>query len=215
MIGNICCDPTCRWDFLIGYRYLILDDRFAMESNSAAIDGLLLPNGQAITTVTDRIDTRSTFNGADFGLRADWHSGPWQVRGTARVAFGGTDERANLAGVTTTLDPFGAAGISPTGFLARPSNSGAFRTSQFAVVPDFELKLGYQVCGFMRVSIGYSFLYWSNVARSGDQVNLNINHLEVPALTPPNPFVPAPPLAVIHCTDFWAQGLNVGLEFRF
>ncbi len=221
-IGNIGCGPTGRFDFLIGYRYLTLDDRFGMESTTAATDGLLLAQGTAaLASITDRIDTSSRFNGFDVGLRGEWHWDRLLVRATAKVAFGASDENATLTGQTSLLSPptvafpAGIPTVAPGGFLVRPSNSGTTSTEQFAVVPELGLTLGYQVFDWMRFTVGYSFLYWSNVARSGDQVNLSINRLEVPALTAPTGFTPLQPLATIHCTDFWAQGLNVGLEFRF
>ncbi len=221
MLGNICCDAFGRWDFLIGYRYLSLDDRFSMESTSTAVSPLVSPNGQALTSVLDRINTGNRFNGADFGLKWQYYFfDALSVRATARIAFGASDEGATLAGETSTLsfptrlNPNGVPMTFGSGFLARPSNPGT-HTDQFAVVPEADLSLVYNLCDWMRLSVGYTFLYWSNVARSGGQVDTNINRLEVPALTPPIGVTVLPPLAQIHCTNFWAQGFNVGLEFRY
>jgi hypothetical protein len=219
-IGNITCGPNCRWDFLIGYRYLTLDDKFSMQSTTTAIDGLTLGNLQQVTSIADQINTSSRFNGADFGLRWYWYWDRLMLRANARVAFGASEENASLAGVTSMLsfptaaNPLGVASTGAGGFLARPSNPGT-STSQFAVVPEGDLTLVYQLCDWLRFTVGYSFLYWSNVARSGGQVNLALNRLEVPALSVPTGFAPPPPLAQIHCTDFWAHGINVGLEFRY
>lgn len=212
-IGNITCGPTCRWDFLVGYRYLTLDDRFMMGSTTTATDGLLLGDLQRVTSVTDQINTSSRFNGADFGLRWAWYFDRLTVRATAKVAFGASDESASLSGVTNMLSLTGIPTTAAGGFLARPSNPGA-STEQFAVVPEGDLTFAYQVFDWMRFTVGYSFLYWSNVARSGGQVNLNINRLEVPALSVPTGFA-LQTQPSIRCTDFWAHGINVGLEFRY
>ena len=63
----------------------------------------------------------------------------------------------------------------------------------------------------MRVFVGYDFLYLSDVVRAGDQVNLAVN---------PNPLRgvtggPAQPVFIVRPSDFWAQGVNFGLEFRY
>ncbi len=65
----------------------------------------------------------------------------------------------------------------------------------------------------MRVHAGYSFLYWSEVVRAGDQVDLVVN----PDLLPP-PLPGASPLRPafqFQGTGIWAQGIDLGIEFRF
>jgi hypothetical protein len=66
----------------------------------------------------------------------------------------------------------------------------------------------------LRAFVGYTFLYWSDVARPFDQINFNVNSTRVPTsiLMPSGP--PTLPLT-IRDTSFWAQGINVGIEFRF
>src|SRR5581483_11447508 len=91
-IGNICCDATCRYDFLIGYRYLQLDDRFAMTTSGLTSTGTIT-NGTISnivatdTTVTDRITTGNRFNGFDIGLRGQWFWDRWMLKATAKAAF--------------------------------------------------------------------------------------------------------------------------------
>jgi hypothetical protein len=215
-IGNLCCDATCRLDFLVGYRYLTLDDRFGMTVVSVATDGIPLPNGQLINSVTDTINTSNRFNGFDIGLRGQWFCDCWMFKATAKVAFGATDQSTNLTGLTQSLSPADEPTRIGAGFLVRPSNQGGVSTEQFTVVPECDLAVGFMPCGWMRVTLGYSFLYWSSVVRTGNQVDLNINRLEVPSLVPVTGFqTTAPGQMRLHCSDFWAHGLNVGLEFRF
>jgi hypothetical protein len=60
--------------------------------------------------------------------------------------------------------------------------------------------------------VGYSFIYWSRVARAVDQIDRDVNITQ----QPPGPFVGAPrPEFILRTTDFWAQGLNFGLEWKF
>ena len=63
-----------------------------------------------------------------------------------------------------------------------------------------------------RWTFGYTFLYWSGVARPGDQIQLDVNPSQFP---PPTRTVTARPDFQLHTTDFWAQGLNFGLAYRY
>jgi len=212
-IGNLCCDcNSYRVDFLIGYRYLMLDDRFTMATTTDFPAGDPLGT---VTTVSDSINTTNRFNGGELGLRGEWHSDCWLVKGTVKAAFGDNQEGADFSGLTSFLSPTLGATNFNSGFLVRPSNSGSVTKEAFAIVPEADLAIGYQVGTWLRFTVGYSILYWSNVVRSGDQVNLNINPREVPTLTPPSTLTTITPAPMLKCTNFWAQGLNVGLELRF
>ena len=104
------------------------------------------------------------------------------------------------------------------GYLAQPTNIGSHTRSVFAVMPEVGLTLGYQITRRISVFAGYTFLYVSNVLRAPGQVNRTINPSGVPAITgdPPGPRPgPAQPSFKFQSSDFWAQGLNVGLALRF
>jgi hypothetical protein len=55
-------------------------------------------------------------------------------------------------------------------------------------------------------------MYWSRIARPGDQIDMNVNPTQFQNghLTG----VPAPQFRFIT-SDFWEQGLNIGLDYRF
>jgi hypothetical protein len=64
--------------------------------------------------------------------------------------------------------------------------------------------------------VGYSFLYLSSVVRPGDQIDRVLNVTRIPNFVPGAvPSGPLRPMPLIHDTDFWAQGINFGVEFRF
>ena len=59
-------------------------------------------------------------------------------------------------------------------------------------------------------------MYWSNVVRPGSQINLsNINLSQSQSLGNGVLSGIASPSPLFNRTDFWAQGLNFGVEFRF
>ncbi len=62
--------------------------------------------------------------------------------------------------------------------------------------------------------MGYDFLYWSSVARPGDQIDRTVNSTQIAPRT--GPFTgPARPAFEFKNTDYWAHGVNFGVEFRY
>jgi len=64
------------------------------------------------------------------------------------------------------------------------------------------------------VFAGYNFLYWTHVARPGQQINPVVNSTMTPGSIIP-PFGPVSPIFQAHDSDFWAQGVNLGVGVRF
>jgi hypothetical protein len=59
-------------------------------------------------------------------------------------------------------------------------------------------------------------LYLSSVFRPGDQIDLRVDSRQLPVNGGTTNGSPNPLPAVLYrATDFWAQGVNVGLEFRY
>jgi hypothetical protein len=88
----------------------------------------------------------------------------------------------------------------------------------FAVVPEVGLNIGYRITEGVSVFAGYTFLYTNSVVRPAQQIDRNINPTQSASFegSPPTPLVgPAQPSFKFHDSDFWAQGLNVGLVARF
>jgi len=116
--------------------------------------------------------------------------------------------------------PTGGANVTRTsstqtvgGLFAQPTNIGEYTRNVFAVVPEGDLQLGYQVTSRWRATVGYTFFYMSDVARPGDQVDRTINPSFL--ASPPTLASPARPVFEFKGSDYWAQGLDFGLEFRF
>jgi hypothetical protein len=152
-------------------------------------------------------------------VRGEWRLGRWRLLATQMLALGDMHQRMRINGFLQTNDfnGLGAVQTFPGAYFALPSNIGNYSQDRFAVVPETTLSLGYQVTRRLRVFLGYTFLYMSNVARPGDQMSHTINPSQGPAFTglPSNTLVgSAAPTFPGSQTDFWIQGLNVGIEFR-
>jgi hypothetical protein len=211
---NLCCGCWYRLDALVGYRFLSLNDNVGITENLISSDPaqIVAPLGTNIIVI-DHFHTSNRFHGGDIGLAGEMRWNAWTLGATARIAFGATRERVDISGSTTITVPGFAPVANAGGLLALSSNSGTYTRDVFAVVPEVRLQLGYDLNARTRVHVGYNFLYWSRVARAGDQIDLVVN----PALLPP-PTPGATPLRPAFSfgdTSFWAQGMNVGIEFRF
>jgi Putative beta barrel porin-7 (BBP7) len=210
----LCGDQCYRLDALIGYRYLRLRDQTSIAENLVSTDPLEVaaPLGTQIF-VLDQFETINTFNGGQLGLEGERTWGRWVGGLRATVALGNTHEEVKINGVTDITVPGSPTAAYRGGLLALPSNIGSYSANVFSVVPEISATLGYQITPNFRVFAGYSFLYWSNVARSGQQIDLVVN----PTLLPNNgPQIgPNRPAFQRVETDFWAQGFNVGIDLRW
>jgi hypothetical protein len=206
-----------RIELLGGFRYLNLREKLAFDT---ATPTLPLVNPAGVFQTRDEFATRNSFYGAQLGSRVQYRLGDLFVTLTGKVALGTTQETARIQGVTATnyLDNFGPVQLFPGGYIALPSNSGKFHNGEFGVVPEVNLNAGYLLTRQVRVWVGYNFVYISDVARPGDQIDRAINTSQATSITgvPPAPLTgPIRPAFTFRQGDFWAHGLNFGLEFRF
>jgi hypothetical protein len=133
-----------------------------------------------------------------------------------KVALGDTHQEVSVNGTTDFVDP----GVAPVrqqgGLLALPTNIGVYSRDQFSVVPEIGFNIGRQLTDHLRLFAGYTLLYWTNVVRPGDQIDSGVNPTQLPTATGPSPLVgDARPAFAFHNTDLWAQGINLGAEFRW
>jgi hypothetical protein len=202
--------PAYRVDMLAGYRVLRLDDDLKISDTAT-----LTATGDMVNS-NDEFATRNYFNGVELGLRVEQHVGRWSLESLLKLGMGDTHSIVYINGYTIRT-PSGQSPLSPDagGLLALPSNMGTYGSDRFSLAPELGVTLGCDLTCRLRATVGYTFLYWGGVARPGDQIDLVVNGDQIP---PPNRSRTAPtpqPNFVLHTTDYWAQGLNFGLDYRF
>ncbi len=202
----------CWWrlDGLAGFRYLHFDEQVTIGETFQGVAG---PNAGRMGSLTDHFETNNNFYGGQLGLMGEVRRGPWSLDVTGKVALGTTHESVTASGFQMDVNEFGVP-ITGAGLLVQPSNAGTRSRDVFSVVPEVNLNLGYQVTQRIKVFVGYDFLYWSNVARVGDQIDttLDVNSRVFPISQPAGASRPAP---LLQSTGFWAQGFNAGLQFTW
>lgn len=208
---NLRCNPCGRLDFLIGYRYLNLTDDLNIREDLTGLAGS--PNPGARFVVVDRFRTENQFHGVNLGLAWERRFGGLFLNVRGAVALGNTRTTVDIDGSTTITTAAGAVSQQSGGLLTQPSNIGRYELDRFAVVPEIGVRLGAQLTDNLRVYVGYNFLYWSNVVRTGDVVDLRVNASQLP----PRPNVTGTlfPRFEPRYSDFWAHGVVFGAQVRW
>jgi Putative beta barrel porin-7 (BBP7) len=203
-------DVNLRWnvrrsefvtvDLFAGYRYLHLWDQVRVSNTDTVPAGLFFgtPNPPLLsTTLTDEFRTINQFHGAQVGLATSARLFDRLSFSTRLgVALGATVSDARLSGSGTL------GGVTTAnGLLVTNTNAGRYENTEFAVLPTADAKFGYDLTDWLRLSVGYSFLYWSRVERAGDQID------RTRSLT--RPVYPS------RGTDYWVQGVTLGAEVRY
>jgi hypothetical protein len=199
----------------------------------------VLNNTTTVTTRVDQFDAHNNFYGAQVGAKGEYCWGRLSIRADGKVALGTMDESVNILGgsqvaglsTVTPTQQVALAGIPltvasgapdvvtpivgrlPGGLFAQPSNIGHYSRNAFAVVPEADFKVGYEINSHVRATVGYTFFYMSSVVRPGDQIDRLINPSFL--ALPPTGGAPARPTFQFKSTDYWAQGVDFGVEFRF
>jgi hypothetical protein len=210
---NLFCGCNWYFDAIAGWRLLGLNEALNIHEN-LAVAASTNPNLPAGSTflVSDRFGTTNLFNGGQIGGIFEYRLGRWSVDLRTSVALGGTQQNVSISGSTLSQAPGQQGTLATGGLLAQTSNIGHFSRDIVTVVPEVGINLGYQFTNHIRAFVGYNFLYWSNVVRPGNQVDQAVN----PNLIPPSiPGGPQRPTFDFHGSDFWAQGVNFGLDIRW
>lgn len=202
-----------RWtvNLLGGYRYLQLDESLNIASNSRLFTtitysddmGNILANAGPGSTITvvDHFGTRNQFNGGQLGAYFQYLWNRWSLAASTKLAIGSTYETITIRGDTQVF-PVGDTPVRLGGGNFATLQGGRYATNHFAVAPEAQLNIGYQLTPWLRAQVGYTFLYLSSVARPGQQIdNLfdGVTHPGVPMTS----------------SGWWGQGLNFSLQYRF
>jgi len=217
LIRRALCRTAChRIDLLVGWRYNRLDDKVFFQDSRTVLSG---DTGLTVGTEFeefDRFETENSFHGATIGAISSFCKCRWTFELAMKLALGNNHSQVNIDGQAISRVPLPGGGVqeavTPAGLLAQATNIGSFENDEFAVIPELGVTIGYDVTCNLTATFGYTFIYWSNVARAGDQIDLDLNLSQLA----PGGLVGAPrPAFPWATTDMWAQGLSLGMEYRF
>ncbi|MCE9525095.1 MAG: BBP7 family outer membrane beta-barrel protein [Planctomycetales bacterium] len=175
------CRQSCmsRTDFVTGYQFTRINESLRIASDTQ--------NGSLV--VNDYYGTYNEFHGGVLGVLHDYNYGCVNLMLLARVGLGNMHQTAVALGETN----------GQQGGLYVESNAKVVR-DKFCAAPELSATLGYQFSPCMQIHIGYTMLYWSNVARPEaviDQVRGDNTSI------------------VFRDSSFWVQGVSGGLTVTF
>ena len=202
----LCRDCDSRLDFLTGYHFSRINDDLRISSTRTVTEvGGDIPLG-TVTDVFDKFDVRNEFHGAILGLLHEYDCRCWTWQALARISIGNMRERVIIDGSTRIAVPDQTPTVTAGGLFTGEENIGEFRRSEFTAVTELGLTLGYKWGPCTRLTVGYSFIYWNDVLRPGDQIDPRVGE---------DPSGNQHPRFRFNHGDYWVQGVNLGLIREF
>ncbi len=193
-----------RLDLLAGFRFFQMRDRFHETATSRSI-----PDGGAqLWGLEDNIRTGNAYYGGQVGFTGEVTFGRFFVQARGTIGLGGDDERVRTFGGKLYQTPTLRI-TTPTGLFVQQSNTGSLSRGNFDGAGEADINVGYQLTSWARLVMGYTFLYWADPLRAGDQIETVVNHGQATHPTPAMPTIP------FKGDALWAQGLNAGVELRW
>ena len=203
---------NARIAFIAGPRFLFVEELLLNFVRTRDLPGPGVPGNSY--EFNEHYATDNGFYGGQFGVEWQFRLGPCSLSTAGKLAMGPIFQNLNTrASSRVTEGATGQTFTSPDRSLYLfPSAIGNFSRTHFAVVPEVNAKVGLDFTEWIGMSVGYSYVYISDVIRPSEFVNRsvtlqNVGDLSIipPARTPPS----------FRTTSFWGQGLEVSLLMRF
>jgi hypothetical protein len=194
-----------RLEGLAGYRFFRLADGVAIS------DDWTLTSLQFQTfnvSSYDYFQAKNQFHGGELGLVGTIYRGRWSVELLGKIALGNMHENVRISG-TSFINTLGTTTETENfRLLTQPTNDGSYHRNVFAVLPETNLNLRFDLCCNCRLIAGYNFMYLSQAQRSGKAIDLNVD-------PPPQGPSATQPSFKFRNDDYWLHGVNAGVEFRW
>jgi hypothetical protein len=205
-----------RIDWLIGYRYLRLDEDLLITDlvtlNNPS--GGLIPAGTQIRRM-DQFSSTNDYHAGEFGLLYEVHRGRWAIEGGTKMGIGNMHEAINAQG-SQQINLGGTSGFADVpgagGFLVQPGQNAQHQgRNELALLTESELRVAFAFNDRWRAMLGCTVIYVNRVTRPGDQIDTNLD----PTSFPPAGAGNAPPMQRFTESYLWLFGVNAGVEVRW
>ncbi len=199
---------------MIGYQFYRYDEALRVQQTITPTPGGNFVTGTQIAS-NDNFSTRNEFHGLDLGFRSQFTlMDNLYLELLTKVAVGRLHRDVDIGGNQTVSVP----GINPVtlpgGVLALPSNSGSTSEADWRAIPQVGVTFAWEVRPYLTVRAGYSFIYFNQIVRAGEQVDTTINPNLLPGANSALGGANRPAFNITR-TDMWMQSINLGMEFTY
>ncbi len=199
-------------DLIGGYSHFRIDDSLRLAAENLILDSPpLAPPPGTFRAFRDHEEAKNRFNGGQVGFELSATRGSWMVRSLTKVHLGNMQQTYIGSGRSLS----GLVGNPPPtefddGMFIQSSNDGVAERDVFTFVPEANFKVGYRFRKNVLLSVGYSFIYFDNVALSGDVIDRAING---PLLF--TGVSDSRPAFNFDDSSLWVQGVDLGIVIDF
>ncbi|MBI1915066.1 MAG: BBP7 family outer membrane beta-barrel protein [Planctomycetes bacterium] len=177
--------------------------------------GLAFPTNIGFSTF-DSLTTRNRYYAPQVGVDVEVDCDGVFFTARGKVAVGVMQQIVDVVGQTTPMGfTLPSGGNAASGLLSSPIDQGRRDRTRVAVIPELNLKLGYQFNSTIRTYVGYDFLYLQHVIRPGNLSDLSQSNTQVTVADTTNTINVSQPVIRLRDQDVWVQGINLGVEFRY
>jgi hypothetical protein len=200
-----------RVSYLFGFRHLSLQEGLRYSEMLHDVEGLGQPGN--VFMMDESFRASNHFYGGQFGLGYVGEYGPFRLDVLGKVALGVNNQTVKAHATTQVLEPNGTlTGAIDRGLLVQPSNAGSSTNNELTVLPEFNANFSYELNPYIRLTVGYSILYWPTVIHPERQIDPVVN---MQAIQPRGQVGIARPAPINFSEDIWLQGVSLGVQFSF
>ena len=185
-----------RWDILLGYQGLRLEDRLTIQSNTNDTINVL--------QVKDHFATDNSYDAGTIGLQRFSRWGNWSLDLQFKMGLGNLNRVVTIEGQRSINGT-----IESQGLLARNTNAGVYDDDTFVVSPEFGVSLGYRLTRNIDLTFGYNYLSLTSLARASEQIDPSLQ------VDLNNPFQAVAPKYQLRESDYSLQAGIIGLQWRY
>ena len=215
---------------LAGFRALAFKDELSLVNNVTLTQppGIRPTGSDNSASISNNLTFSSNdhtriwnyFYGGQAGLDIDSKLGSFFVYARGKVAVGVNHQVADIASNTQIInnDPLRLSPLSSStagGLLAGPNDNGRHSREVFSVIPEVDVRLGYQFTDWLRGYVGYSGIFMSNIARAGNTNSINTQNTNVTVANSVVNVNVSQPTFRFQNQDVNIQGITFGLEAKY
>ncbi len=201
-----------RLDWVYGYRNLRLFEDLRLDASTTNFVPLGNIAQDTSISLNDTFRVKNQFHGVDFGVTGHSHEGCWSLDFLLKVALGVMDQEVTVDGQQFNIIPGTDPAINIGGLFSQETNIGKNDENTFSVIPEFNINLGYAITPNLDFTIGYTFIFVSDVIRAGSAIDRSI---DIGLLADLDPVNSSRPQINFDDTSYYIHGLNLGLTARF